>query len=46
MSASALVSQMLCILPPAKDDRTHYEDQYQPPGNQFNICVKLHKIAT
>ena len=42
--------QMRCILPPAKDDRTHYEDQYQQPGNQFNMLlhqsVKIDSIAT
>ena len=41
---------MRCILPPAKDDRTHYEDQYQQPGNQFNMLlhqsVKIDSIAT
>ena len=51
MSASAsIMCQMRCMLPPAKDDRTHYEDQYQPPGNQFNmlLChsVKIDSIAT
>ena len=42
--------QMRCILPPAKDDRTYYEDQYQQPGNQFNMLlhqsVKIDSIAT
>ena len=40
---------MRCLLPPAKGDRTHYEDQYQQPGNQLLLLrysVKIDSIAT